>query len=83
MAAKYNTYVAVFFPDPETGRNIVKFVTGVEKSTALWEDDKPAMQLSESFAKDIVLGLTFNGYAAAVVKFMNGVEVGNGKEIQK
>lgn len=79
MAVKYNTSVAVFFQDPDTGRNFVKFVTGTEGSTALWEDDKPAMQLSESFAKDIVLGLTFNGYAAAVVKFMNGVEVGNGK----
>jgi hypothetical protein len=79
MAIKYNTYIAVFFQEHETGRNIVKFVTGVEKSSALWEDDKPAMKLGDSFARDIVLGLTFNGYAAAVVKFMNGVEVGNGK----
>lgn len=82
MAIKYNTYVAVFFEDPETGRSFVKFVTGTEKSTALWEDDQPAMKLSEPFAKDIVLGLTFNGYAAGVVKFINGVEVRNGKEKQ-
>ncbi len=80
MAIKYfNTYIAVFFQEPETGRNIVKFVTSVANSTTLWEDDKPAIPLSESFAEEIVLGLKLNGYTAAVAKFLNGVQVGNGK----
>lgn len=77
MAVKYNTYVAVFFPDPDTGRHFVKFVTGVEKSAALWEDGKPAMRVTEPFAKDIVYGLTFNGFHAAVIKVLNGVELRN------
>ena len=83
MAVKYNTYIAVFFQEPDTGRHFVKFVTGTEGSTALWEDDQPAMQLSESFAKKIVLGLKLNGYTAAVAKFLNGVQVGNGKWTEK
>lgn len=73
MAVKYNTYVAVFFNNKD-----VRYVTGVDRNTASWEEGKPAMQFSESFAKDIVFGLTLNGYPAAVVEFMNGVEnIGN------
>lgn len=77
MAAKFNTYVAVFFPDRESDKNFVKFVTGVEGSNAMWEKGKPAMRLTESFAKDVVLGLTMNGYAAAVVKAIDGLELEN------
>ena len=74
MAAKFNTYVAVFFGDR------VKFVTGVDRNTASWEAGQPAKKFSEDFAKDIVFGLTLNGYAAAVIKVLNGVELQNGKE---
>ena len=77
MAVKFKTHVAVFFADHESPKNCVKFVTGTEGSTALWEADKPAMVMSESFAKDIVYGLTVNGYAAAVIKVVNGVELRN------
>ena len=69
MAAKYDHYVAVF---PEN--RSIKYVTGVDNHTALWEDDKPAMKFSESFAKDIVFGLTLNGYVSAVITFLHGVE---------
>ena len=77
MAVKFKTYVAVFFPDHDSPKNYVKFVTGTEGSTALWEADKPAMVMSESFAKDIVYGLTMNGYAAAIIKVVNGVKLRN------
>ncbi len=77
MAARYKTHVAVFFPDNESEKNLVKFVTAVDGSSAQWEKDKPAMKLTESFAKDIVLGLTWNGYAAAVIKVIDGVELRN------
>lgn len=78
MPAKFSTYVAVFFDEPDTGKTIVKYVTGVGRSTASWESDQPAMKFdSESFAKDVVYGLTLNGYAAAVVKVLYGVELRN------
>lgn len=77
MAVRYNTYVAMFFTEPRTGKTGVKFVTGTEGSIALWKDDQPAMKLSESFAKDIVYGLTLNGFTAAVIKVVNGVELRN------
>jgi len=77
MAVKYNTYVGVFFSDPDTREHFVKFVTGVEKSAALWEDGKPAMRVTEPFAKDIVCGLTFNGFHAAIIKALNCIELRN------
>ncbi len=77
MLVKYNTCVAVFFTEPRTGKTGVRFVTGMEGSIAMWEDDQPAMKLSESFAKDIVYGLTLNGFTAAVIKVVNGVELRN------
>lgn len=77
MAVKYKTYVAVFFQDHEGNRNLVKFVTGTERSTALWEKDKPAMPMTESIAKDIVFGLTMNGYGAAVIKVIDGTALWN------
>lgn len=76
MAVKYTTHVAVMFTD-EDGRVITKFVTGVDGSDAFWEAGKPAMKLTEPFAKDVVLGLTWNGYAAAVIKVVNGVTLRN------
>ena len=35
------------------------------------------MVFSESYAKDIVFGLTLNGHAAAVVKVLHGVSFKN------
>ena len=77
MAAKFNTYVAVFFENPDGKACRTKFVTGLEKSMALWEEGKPAVVLGEPCAKDVVYGLTLNGYAAAVVKVLNGVNLSN------
>ena len=77
MAVKFKTHVAVFFPDHDSPKNYVKFVTGTEGTTARWEADKPAVALSESFAKDIVYGLTMNGYAAAVIKVLSTMELRN------
>lgn len=82
MAVKYKTYVAVFFPDHwfvlgDSPKTYVKFVTGTEGTTAHWEADKPAVALSESFAKDIVYGLTMNGYAAAVIKVLDTMKLWN------
>jgi len=78
MNQKFDAFVAVFFS--KDGENTVKFVTEVDRNTASWEAGKPAMKLSESFAKDIVFGLTLNGFAAAVVRVLHGVEFRNGKE---
>ena len=71
----FDTYVAVIFT--ENGQERVRYVTGTSRNTAEWVPGKPAVKLSESFAKDIVYGLTLNGYAAAVVKFLHGVELCN------
>lgn len=71
---KFNTYVGVF------SGNKMKFVTAVHRHDAEWESGKPALKLSEDFAKDIVLGLTLNGYPSAVVRVLNGVELSNPEE---
>ena len=81
MAAKFKTYVCVFFESDN--KVITKFVTGLEGSTALWEDGKPAMSLGESWAKDVVFGLTVNGYAAAVVKVIDGVRLANPEKAEE
>ena len=76
MNARFKTYVAVCFE--KDGVINTKFVTGLEgMSTALWEDGKPAMSFGESWAKDIVLGLTWNGYAATVFRVLDGVRLSN------
>lgn len=78
MAVKFDTYVCVYFVDHKTGGTRAKFVTGTEGSSGvLWEDKKPAMKFAESYAKDIVHGLTCNGYAAAVIKVLHGLELSN------
>ena len=79
MSPRFDTYVAVFTEGG--GKITTKFVTGVPgHNTAEWKDGEPAMPLSESYAKDIVFGLTLNGHAAAVVKVLHGVELKNPKE---
>lgn len=73
---RYDTYVAVFTnKDGDIG---TRFVTDIPtRNVAEWNAGKPALQISESYAKDIVLGLTLNGFAAAVVKVLHGVELKN------
>lgn len=73
---RFDTYVAVF--NLINGDRRVRFLTGVPShNSAEWKPGEPAMALSESYAKDIVFGLTLNGYAAAVIKVLHGVELRN------
>lgn len=73
---RYDTYVAVL--TNKDGDIRTRFVTDLpSRNTAEWNAGKPAMQISESYAKDIVLGLTLNGFAAAVIKVLHGVELIN------
>ena len=72
---RFDTYVAVFTGDT------VRFVTGTpSRNYAEWKAGEPAMPLSESYAKDIVFGLTLNGHASAVIKVLHGVELKNPQE---
>ena len=75
MNPRFDTYVAVFIE--KDGGVTVKWVTSAEGSWAHWEAGKPAKKFAESYAKDIVFGLTLNGHAAAVVKVLHGVELEN------
>lgn len=69
---RFDTYVAVFTDDG------TRFVTDLpSRNVAEWNPGKPAAQLSESYAKDIVFGLTLNGYPSAVIKILHGVELKN------
>lgn len=75
---KFDTYVAVFFGADKITN--VKFVTALgEGSMVHWNAGEPAKPFSESFAREIVYGLTINGYAAAVIKVLHGVELSNHK----
>lgn len=77
MRNRFDTYVAVFME--EGGYTVPRFVTGIPShNSAVWEAGKPAMPFtSQSYAEDVVQGLTLNGYPAAVVRFLHGVEVKN------
>ena len=75
MNPKFDTYVAVFFQKGDD--HVVKFVTSAKGSWAEWLDGEPAKPFAESYAKDIVYGLTLNGYAAAVIKAVHGLEFMN------
>ena len=72
---RFDTYVAVFFNTGDA--HIVKYVTSAQGSWAEWLDGEKAKPFAESYAKDIVYGLTLNGYAAAVVKVLHGLELSN------
>ena len=74
---KFNTHVMIMFPEEKPGTATFKYVTSVERSYANWDPGQPAMELSEEFARDIVYGLTINGYIAMVVKVVKGVELRN------
>ena len=63
---KLKTYIAII--DLTDNRNTLRFVTGLEGRCALWEAGKPALAMSDTKAKDIVMGLCFNGYNATLVK---------------
>lgn len=76
MNPRFDTLVAVF--TEEDKKITTRFVTGIPShNTAEWKPGQPAMTFSESYAKDIVFGLTMNGHAAAVVKVMHGVTMTN------
>ena len=80
---RYDCYVAIFF-DGDADRITSKFVTSVPaRNLAEWKAGEPAMTFSEDYAKDIVFGLTLNGYSAAVVKVLHGVTFTNpGKKVE-
>lgn len=72
----FDTYVAIL--TDESGKLNTRFVTGIPgHNTAEWKPGQPAMSMSEQMAKDIVFGLTLNGYAAAVIKVLHGVTLKN------
>jgi len=77
MTPKFDTYVAVFFLNATDLGPVVKFVTSTEGSTCRWDPGQEAMRVSEDWAKDIVYGLTLNGYSAAVLKVLHGVTLYN------
>ena len=61
---KYKYYVAILFKG-----GIYRFVTDIESETktALWENGKPAIDFSLSYAKNLVFGLVCTGYPAVIV----------------
>ena len=77
MTPKFVTHVAVFYPNVTDIGPVAKFVTSVEGSTCRWDAGKEAMVFSEEHARDIVYGLTLNGYPAAVLKVLRGVTLCN------
>ena len=64
------SYVAVITSDGSS--NALKFVTKTEGRNAFWEAGKPAKAFSETTAKDISFGLYCNGFAAVIVKAIDG-----------
>lgn len=64
---KYKYYVKVRLSKTEE-----RFVTGLEKSFALWEKGKKAKEFSEKGAEDLIFGLIINGNAAYIVKTIDG-----------
>ena len=77
MTPRFDTYVAVFYPNATDLGPVAKFVTSVEGSTCRWDPGTQAAPFSEEHAKDIVYGLTLNGYSAAVLKVLHGVTLCN------
>ena len=77
MTPKFDTCVAVFYPNASEFGPVAKFVTRTEGSTCYWEPGKEAARFSEEHARDIVYGLSLNGYPAAVLKVLHGVTLCN------
>ena len=75
---KLNTYIAII--DLTDNRNTLRFVTSLEGRNALWEAGKPAKAFSKTVAKDVVMGLSFNGYYATIVEAPNWMVFNNPTE---
>lgn len=62
MAKKKNHYYVLVC----TGAG-AKFVTGTEGHTAYWDVEKPPMEMSKTFAEQLVMGLNLNFNLAYMV----------------
>lgn len=73
---KYKYYVAV-----KVGKRTWRYVTAIlPHHMAEWAYNKKAEAFSESYAKDLVFGLTANFFLARVEAFPEHVKnIGNGK----
>ena len=69
----YDYVIAVFIWQGKEKGYTTKFVTGTDGTTALWEAGKPAKHFPQGIARDIVYGLTLNGFTAGVVTTLAGV----------
>ena len=68
MATTWNSYVAVI---REYGT--MMFVTGFpDRNKAEWKPGEKALAMSEGYAKQVALGLEFNGFPAVVVRSPKG-----------
>ena len=68
MARKAQEYVVgILFPYED--RTEIKYVTSVSRisNTARWDDGEDAMTFSKSYAKDLAVGLLWNGHNAIVM----------------
>lgn len=68
MARKAEKYVVgILFPYED--RTEIKYVTSVLhiSKTAKWEDGKDAMTFSKDYAKDLAIGIIWNGNPAIVM----------------
>lgn len=68
MARKAQEYVVgILFPYED--RTEIKYVTSVSRisNTARWDDGEDAMTFSKDYAKDISIGLIWNGHNAIVM----------------
>ena len=70
---KFDYVIAVFTWRGKEKGYTTKFVTGTNGTMALWEAGKPAKRFPKGVARDIVYGLTVNGFTAAVVTTFAGV----------
>ena len=68
MARKAEEYVVgILFPYKD--RTEIKYVTSVSRisKTAKWDDGKDAMTFSKDYAKDLAIGIIWNGNPAIVM----------------
>lgn len=62
MAKTQHYFVAI------NTRKGLKFITSLgDHHTAYWEDGKDAMKFTKDWAKDITVGLFWNGYEAVTI----------------
>lgn len=72
MSMKYKYYVVILFDDGS-----MKYLTGTKGSQAFWRKGEKALPLCLSTAKDIVFGLTCNGYSCGVLTLPSFMEPKN------